>query len=399
MNLMTTINPVRYCKLCVMSSQRPRITFDSEGVCSACSYAYRKHNVIDWKLREKELRDLLDKYRRNDGSWDVVVPASGGKDSSFVAHQLKYKYNMNPLTVTWAPHVYTDIGWQNFQAMLHSGLDNISGQPNGIIHRKLTRLFFEKIGDPFQPFIFGQKSFPVKIAVKYNIPLIMYGENGEVEYGGDRKNENSPTHNLDDDVIKHYFSGISPEDLVAIGFDKKEINPYLFPPMDEIHKVGVQCHFFGYYKKWTPQENFYYAVKNCGFKPNPERSEGTYSKYASIDDKIDGFHYYLMFLKFGIGRATSDAAHEIRDGHITRDEGVALVRRYDGEFPKKHFKVFLDYINMTEENFWEVLEKFRAKHLWEKTGGIWRLKYQVTPHEEYIPNEEQPEQERICIAV
>ena len=369
---------VKFCKKCVISNQRPRITFNEEGVCSACQYAYKKHHVIDWTERERELWELLDRYRSKDGSWDVIVPASGGKDSCFVAHQLKYKYGMHPLTVTWAPHIYTDIGWQNLQSMIHSGLDNIMGHPNGKIHRELTRLFFKELGDPFQPFIFGQKTFPVRLAVKFNIPLVMFGENGEVEYGGDSKNEEIPIHDLTHDPKKHYFSGIGPDDLKDFGFKDEDIFPYLYPPMEEIERVGIECHFYGYYKKWIPQENFYYAVRHCGFRPNPHRSEGTYSKYASLDDKIDGFHYYLMFIKFGIGRATSDAAHEIRDGHITREEGVALVRKYDGEFPKKYFKVFLEYINMTEEEFWEVVDKFRAPHLWEKKNGRWNLKYQVS---------------------
>ncbi|MEW6220288.1 MAG: N-acetyl sugar amidotransferase [Thermodesulfobacteriota bacterium] len=368
---------VQYCVRCVMSNQRPRITFDAEGVCSACRYAERKHREIDWVARERQLAALCDRHRSRDGSWDVIVPASGGKDSAFVAHQLKDKYGMHPLTVTWAPNLYTDIGWKNLQALIQSGQDNIMGHPNGLINRRLTRLFFETLGDPFQPFIFGQKSFPVRMAVKYRIPLIMYGENGEVEYGGDKKNENSPTHNLGDDLVRHYFSGIGPEDLLEHGFTPGDLAPYLFPSQEELRESGIQCHFYGYYHKWIPQENYYYAAEHCGFVANPERSEGTYSKYASLDDKLDGFHYYLMFIKFGIGRATSDAAHEIRDGHITREEGVALVRRYDGEFPKRHFRDFLDYCDLTEERFWEIVDRFRSLHLWERTNGVWRLKHQV----------------------
>ncbi len=267
---------VKYCTKCVISNQRPRITFDAEGVCSACRFAEKKACQIDWKEREARLIDVLDRYRRHDGSWDVVVPVSGGKDSSYVAHQLKYRYNMNPLTVTWAPHIYTDIGWKNFQAFIRSGFDNVLGHPNGDVHRRLTRLFFERIGDPFQPFIFGQKSFPVNVAVKYNVPLIMYGENGEVEYGGDDKNEENATHDLEGDLTKHYFSGIGPGDLYQYGFKPSEIHPYLFPPMEAIRKVGIECHFFGYYHKWIPQEHYYYAVKHCDFQANPERNEGTY---------------------------------------------------------------------------------------------------------------------------
>lgn len=368
---------VQFCRKCTISNQRPRITFDQNGVCSACNFAVHKHNEIDWGKRKEELLRLFDKYRRSNGH-DVIVPASGGKDSALVAHKLKYEYGMNPLTVTWAPHIYTDIGWKNFQAMMHvGGLDNISMTPDGRTHRKMTKLAFEVLGDPFQPFIYGQYNFPLQIAQKYRIPLIFYGENGEVEYGGDMKNAYSPTRDYKGDQKKHYFSNLSPEDMRKYGISEKELIPYHKPGDEELDEIGVQIHFFSYYEKWIPQQNFYYAAEHTGFEPNPERNEGTYSKYASLDDKLDGFHYYLSFIKFGIGRATSDSAHEVRDGHITREEAVALVSKFDGEFPKKHFKTFLDYCDITEEYFWQVIDSWRSPHLWAKDGSEWKLRHNV----------------------
>jgi N-acetyl sugar amidotransferase len=368
---------VKYCKKCVISNQRPRITFDEDGVCSACRYAERKKNT-DWKERDKELKILLDKHRSKDGSFDVVVPCSGGKDSAFVAYKLKHEYGMHPLTVTWAPHQYTEIGWKNLQDFIASGFDNILGTPNGRVHRLLTRLSFEHLGDPFQPFIYGQKAFPMKIATKFNIPLVMYGENGEVEYGGDRKNEDNPKHDLRDDLINHYFSGVGPMQWTEHGISKEDLLTYMPPDIEEMESVGVECHFFGYYHRWTPQENYYYASEYTGFKANPDgRSEGTYSKYASLDDQLDGFHYYLGFIKFGIGRATSDAAHEIRDGHLTREEGIALVHQFDGEFPQKHYKDFLEYTGLTENQFLNVVDSYRSPHLWGRVNGEWTLKYRV----------------------
>ncbi|MBI4199955.1 MAG: N-acetyl sugar amidotransferase [Chloroflexi bacterium] len=370
---------VRYCVRCVVSNQRPRITFDEEGVCSACRYAERKRREIDWEKRERELCDLLDKHRRRDGSYDVIVPCSGGKDSAFVAHQLKYRYGMHPLTVTWAPHLYTEIGWRNLQNFIAAGFDNLLATPDGRVHRQLTRLAFEHLGDPFQPFIYGQKAYPMQIATKYKIPLIMFGENGEVEYGGDSKNENSATHDLHEDLIKHYFSSVGPERWAEYGVPREEVRRYMPPDLREMMEVGLECHFFGYYKKWIPQENYYYAVEHTGFQANPEgHSEGTYSKYASLDDQIDGFHFYMSFVKFGIGRATADASHEIRDGHLTREEGVALVRRFDGQFPQRYFKVFLEYTGLTEERFWECVDSWRSPHLWERVNGEWRLRFQVS---------------------
>lgn len=369
---------VKFCTRCVISNQRPRMVFDKEGVCGACLYSDKK-KTIDWKKREEELVELCNKHRKNDGSFDVIVPASGGKDSSYVAHQLKHVYGMHPLTVTWSPHTYPDIGRQNFQSFIDSGFDNILGTPDGNIHRKLTRLAFEELGDPFQPFIYGQKAFPIRIATTFNIPLVMYGEHAELEYSGNSKIGDLPGHKVTDEyMLENYFSGIEPMYWKKHGFSDKDLYYYTTPSSEHMIKVGVECNFFGYYKKWVPQENFYYAQKHCNFLANPDgRSEGTYSKYASLDDRIDGFHYYLGFIKFGIGRATSDAAHEIRDGHILREEGIALVKRYDGEFPKNNFAEFLKYTNINENRFWEIVDGFRPPHLWEQKDNAWKLKYRI----------------------
>jgi hypothetical protein len=214
------------------------------------------------------------------------------------------------------------------------------------------------------------------IAVKHNVQLIMYGENGEVEYGGDMKNAFRPTREIKDHD-KHYFSGLPPEFWVEHGISQGDLKPFMAPSYDSILANKTEIHFLGYYKFWDPQENFYYCREYTGFQPNSERSEGTYSKYASLDDRIDGYHYYLGFIKFGIGRTTSDAAHEIRDGKITREEGIALVRRYDGEFPQRYYKEFLDYCGITDEEFQSVVDSWRSDHLWRKTAEGWELKHAV----------------------
>lgn len=369
---------VTFCTKCVVSNQRPRIGFDENGVCNACNYAQVKNSSIDWEQREKSLKALLSQYRRSDGSYDVIVPSSGGKDSARVAHELKYNYDMNPLTVTWAPNIYTDIGYSNFQSMIHSGFTNILGTPDGQVHRRLTSVSFQELGDPFQPFIYGQTGFPMQISVAYGIPLIMDGENGEAEYGGDENTVDVSAFDQDQ-ALKYWLSNTPVEAWKRHGFTDKELHIYKSPSSDKLKSLGLKRAFFSYYKKWTPQENYYYASEYTGFKTNPDgRSEGTYSKYASLDDRIDGFHYYLMFIKFGIGRATSDVCQEIRDGHISREEGIALVKRYDGEFPKKHFREFLEYCNIDEGVFWQIVDSWRSPHLWSKTGGEWNLRYQVS---------------------
>lgn len=368
---------VRFCKNCTISNQRPRITFDEYGVCSACNYAKYKRTKVDWNLREQELIDLCDKHRKSNGEYDVIVPCSGGKDGSFVAHQLKNKYGMNPLTVTWAPLKASAIGRENLDAFIASGFNHILGTPNPQTTRKLTKLSFQHLGDPFQPFIYGQANFPLHMALKYKVQLIMYGENGEVEYGGDMKNAFRPDRDIQDHN-KHYFSGLAPEFWAEHGVSLADLYPFMAPKFEDIKKNCTEIHFLGYYKFWDPQENFYYCHEHTGFQPNTERTEGTFSKYASLDDEIDGFHFYLAYIKFGIGRATSDASHEIRDGKITREEGVALVKRYDHEFPMKYYKEFLEFCSMTDEEVHEVIDSWRSDHLWCQDDGVWRLRQSIS---------------------
>ena len=379
---------VKWCRKCVVSNQRPRIIFDKEGICSGCSNTKYKNSEVDWNLREKELIQLLDQHRRSDGQWDVIVPSSGGKDSGYVAHQLRYKYGMNPLTVTWSPLEYTDIGFQNFQACIDAGFTNLLCTPNGRFQRKLARLCFEELGDAFHVFVLGQISYPFQMALKMGIKLVFYGENGEAEYAGDPEYADKP-YKPSEEWVRQHFKGLTFRELLDFGlknkdylseddFTESDLIFYEPPSVKELNKAGILGkHFYSYYHKWSPQENYYYCTEHTGFKPNPERTEGTYSKYASLDDKMDGFHYYLRYIKFGLGRCLEEAAHEVRDGHITREEGVVLMRRYEGEFPQKYFNDFLEYLDITEEHFWEVVDSWRAPHLWRKVDGNWELKHPI----------------------
>ena len=386
---------VVFCSKCVMSNQRPKSVVEfknsdnqksglnidiNSSICDACNYNETKKK-INWKKRENELTELLDKHRKTNG-YDCVVPGSGGKDSAYTAHILKYKYGMNPLTVTWAPHSYTDIGWKNFDNWIKvGGLDNILFTPNGRVHSLLTKLAFKNLLHPFQPFIMGQKIIGPLIASKFNIPLIFYGEN-QAEYG------NAAEENSNPKMDTKFFSQKNNSEIILGGeklssiiknydFNLNDFEPYIPPPLDDLNSKKIEQRFLGYYLKWDPQECYYYAAKNTGFRPNTERTEGSYSKYSSIDDKIDTFHYYLTFIKFGLGRASYDAAQEIRNEKITREEGVSLIKKYDNEFPKKYFTHFLEYIEMNEGDFSSTVDKFRSPHLWRKKNKEWKLLHQV----------------------
>ncbi|HSL49113.1 MAG TPA: N-acetyl sugar amidotransferase, partial [Candidatus Deferrimicrobiaceae bacterium] len=288
---------------------------------------------------------------------------------------------MNPLTCTWAPHIYTEVGWRNFQSWIHSGLDNYLHTPNGKVHRILTRLAFENLLHPFQPFIFGQKGFPPKFAALHGIRLVLYGEN-EVEYGNplaeadtSRRDQRYFTRKAGREDL--HLGGVHVSELPKHGVTVRDLEPYLPADPDIMAEKKIEVHYLGYYLKWIPQECYYYAVEHAGFEANTERTEGTYSKYNSIDDRMDGLHYYTTYVKFGLGRASYDAAQEIRNRHLTREEGVALVHRFDGEFPRKWFQENLDYMGITEARFWEIVDRFRSPHLWKREGDRWTLRHRV----------------------
>ena len=400
---------VLFCNRCVISNQRPNsavefqnvpgskkttIAFDREGVCDACRFAERKATEIDWVQREAELQDLCDQNRKSDGSYDCIVPGSGGKDSFFASHILKTQYGMHPLTVTWAPHMYTEWGWRNFQSWIHAGHDNYLMTPNGRVHRLLTRLSTELLLHPFQAFMFGQKFLAPKMAQLFNIPLVFYGEN-EAEYGNPIEDTSSALRDSSyfsfDSLSEIHLGGVSVDDLISkFGLELNDVLPYLPARTNDVAEQKISVHYLGYYLRWHPQSAYYYAVDNGGFEASPERTPGTYSKYNSIDDRIDDLHYYTTGAKFGIGRATYDAAQEIRSGDINRDEGVALVQKFDHEFPARFMPELLDYLSlpaaeypaahkmferpiMDEEYFARLVDTFRSPHLW-KWNGKWELR-------------------------
>jgi N-acetyl sugar amidotransferase len=389
---------VIFCRRCVMSNQRPAsiaefrhtpdrrgakyLYIDQEGVCDACRYAGKKEQ-IDWEARERQLVALLDRYRRSDGAYDCIVPGSGGKDSAIAAHVLKYKYGMHPLTVTWPPTIYTDYGWQNFKNWIEvGGFDNISFKPSGRVHKLLTKLAIQNLLHPFQTFILGQKNLAPKIALQYGIPLILYGE-PEAEYGNPiaetQTSLRDKAYYAMRDLSEIYLGGVPVPGLMEKhSLSLNDLMAYLPADYRQLEQAKIEVHYLGYYLKWTPQESYYYAVEHTGFQARPFRTEGTYSKYNSIDDKIDDLHYYTTYMKFGLGRASYDASQEIRNNHLTREEGVALVQQFDGEVPSRYFDDVMQYLDMQPDEFWNLCDQFRSPHLWEKMGREWKLRHTVS---------------------
>jgi len=404
---------IKYCSKCNVINQRPTSTneylhdkftkqipieFDENNVCYACKTVEKKWDgKIDWREREKELIELCKKYKNFKGPYNCIVGGSGGKDSAFQAHVLKYKYGMKPLTVTWAPHIYTDIGWKNHRRWIDiGGFDNYLFTPNGKIHRHLTRRALINILHPFQPFILGQKSFVPQMAHLFKIPLIFYGETPS-DYGTKLGNSKQFSNNVKDSHPGFTLDPVSSIKTVDIklggdpisyhldqGFSLDDFQPYLPLDINKINESKIETRFLGYYLKWVPQENFYYAVENTGFEVNDKRIDGTYQKYQSIDDKTDGFFYYTAYIKFGCGRTMYDSSQEVRNGHITKDEGLGLIKQFDGEFPQTYEKEFLDYVSMTREEFDNLCDQFRPEHIWTKKSNRWELK--KTPWEYFEKN-------------
>jgi len=385
---------VVFCKKTLISNQRPNsaiefehniktkkktLYIDKNGLSDSWKYSRIKKR-IDFKKREKQLLELLKKHRGRYGKYDCIVPGSGGKDSCFAAHILKYKYGMNPLTVTWPPILYTDYGYQNFKQWISTGkFKNISASRDENTMIKITKLAILNLMHPFQTFMLGQKFFAPKIALKYKIPLIFYGEN-EAEHGNpiadNLSSLRAKSYFTYKNIDKIYLGGVKYKNLINDhNIKEKNLLDFLPASNQEIEKFPIEVYYLGYYLKWTPQETFYYAVDNCGFKPRPFRTQGTYSKYNSIDDKIDDLHYYTTFIKFGLGRATYDVSQEIRNDHITTPEGRNLIKKYDGEFPDRYFDEILKYLKINKEIFFSKVDKFRSPHLWVRKKNKWQLRH------------------------
>jgi N-acetyl sugar amidotransferase len=403
---------VRFCQRCGITNQRPNaarsefalvtdsekitIHFDDDDVCDACKAWDAKHETIDWAERERELRDICDRYRRHDGSYDCVVPGSGGKDSFVQSYLLKHKYGMHPLTVTWAPQMYTDWGRANLQSWIDAGFDNMLVTSNGKVRRILTRLAMETLFHPLQPFVIGQKNLAPRLSVQLGIPLVFYGDHG-ADWGLPLAESEDAHMNYSyftkEEESNLYLGGVSIADLKqSFGIAANDLHHFMPVDPDHIRKAGTEVYFLGYYEKWHPQANYYFAVEHSDFQPSPERIPGTYGKYAGLDDKVDDFHFYCYFIKFGIGRAVYDASQEIRAKDITREEGLALMRRYDGEFPARFADDMYRYISLPPKEFPQASEmfehpivdrdyfdhlcdRFRSPHLWRYENGRFTLRH------------------------
>lgn len=367
---------VVYCKKCIMPNSRPRIVFDEEGVCNACKNAVEKEN-IDWVARKREFTDLIEQYKSKDGSWDCIVPWSGGKDSSSIAYKLKYEFGMNPLLVTFSPMIPNEVGNHNREELLLKGFDNIFFRPDQKVHRKLAKRFFIERGHPKVAWDAGVSVIPIQVAVKYKIPLVFYAEHGDSEYGGKVLKEESRKIREFTEIIEHLI-GDDPRNWEDEDITVNALNPYIYPAIAKVKEVGIKALYFSYFFKWSMLENYNYIKDKYDFKTCPKgRTDGTFTNFDSLDDKMDNVYYYFQFIKFGFGRAVRDACRMIQNNQMTRQKALELAKRYDSEFPYEHFGDVLQYLDMTKDEFTEIVDKHRNPEIWRKEGEEWALRYSL----------------------
>ncbi len=361
----------------MMPETRPRIVYNDQGVCNACLWAEEKKTEVDWKARWCELEELCDKYRsRNTYKFDCILPVSGGKDSSYVAYMMKEKMGMHPLCVTLKPPLEIDVGVRNLQNFINCGYDHIHITPNPQVARKIAKEAFISQGQPLHAWIISVQTAIFRSAVLLDIPFVMFGEEGETEYGGTTKLKEEACYGLEDS-INIYLSGLDPRKYTS-WFSEKELYWWLYPSMDEFRRLNPSIAHWSYFENWESYKHYLLAKEKLGLEETPQRCIGTYNNFAQTDTTLYDLHCYLMYLKFGFGRCSQDVGIDIRRGAMMRRQALTLVKKYDGEYPQSYIKDYLTYFDMTMKEFDAVLDHYADKNLFKKINGKWAPTF--TPH-------------------
>lgn len=377
-----------YCRRCVMPDTKPDLHLDDEGVCNACR-SFERRKEVDWGQRHEELERLLERYRRPNGdNWDCIVPVSGGKDSTYQVIRM-LQYGLNPLCVTSTTCDLTPIGRANIENLKRLGVDYIEVSPNPRVRAKLNRIGLMQVGDISWPEHVGIFTIPVRAAVQFNVPLIVWGENSQNEYGG-------PAAAAEGNVLTRRWLeefggllGLRVSDLIGQeGIEARHLINYTYPTDEELARVGVTGLFLGHYLPWDGLANTLIASAN-GFKVYDRVVEGSMVNYENLDNHQTGIHDYFKFLKFGFGRATDLACLHIRRGRLTRQDGLDAVRRLDGLFPAEYIGKSLDDIlrplDLTVDEFVRICDRFTNRKIFrrdadgalvkDRDGNLTKLNY------------------------
>jgi N-acetyl sugar amidotransferase len=358
-----------------MPSTRPRITFNESGVCNACQWAEEKRKTVDWKVRWEELEKYCDQYRSKDGNFDVIIPVSGGKDSCYVTLRMAHDLGMHPLLVNIGPPLTFEVGNNNLDKLIAGGFDCIRVYPNPHITMKISKRELIDFGDPLLGWMISVRSSVYKVAIKFNVPFIMWGEDGDVEYGGSTETKNKPFPDLEYQ-IKINLSGNDPKKYLN-EYSGKELNFWLLPSAEEFKKAQIRDMYFGYFVCWDQYENYVLSKEKLGFEEKIGRNVGTYTNFAQTDTSIFDLHCHLMYLKFGFGRCTADACIDVRRGALDRDQAVELIKKFDNAYPEPYIDQYLEYFDMTQEEFDAALAKHANENLFEKVNGRWNPTFQI----------------------
>ena len=366
---------IRWCSNCIALSTRPRISFDDRGRCNACRWAEQKE-LLDWAARQQQLEDLLDRHRANGARFDCIVPVSGGKDGSYVAHTLRSRYGMNPLAVTVNPPLPLELGQRNLKAFADSGFNLVAVSPSPEAMRQLNRIGFEEMGFPYYGWLIAIHTAVIRVAKAFDIHLLFYGEDGEVEYGGSTETAHDPVYGMDYQR-RIYLEGGHEKVLARCDVPTSDLHFFTFPSGGESSRFDIDITHWSYFENWDPYRNYLVAKEYCGLQENEDSNAGTFTNFAQNDQALYALHTYLMYLKFGFGRANQDAAIEIRRGAMGRAQAVNLVNLYDGRYPEEFIDQYLGHYRMSPSEFDAVLDRWANRGLFEKIDGRWRPLFKV----------------------
>lgn len=366
---------LRWCANCLSMSTRPRITFDSRGFCNACRWVETKKS-IDWTERISDLERVLDTHRRSDGRFDCLIPVSGGKDGGYVSHSLKHRFGMHPLAITITPPLALALGETNLKAFNRSGYDLITVKPDYKIMQILNKGGFVEKGFPYYGWMTAIHTAVVRMAVDLGIELVFYGEDGEVEYGGSSENDYAPGLTVEY-IRRAWLEGDCERVYEHLGERRNDAYFFTWPSEEELKEHPVHQYSWSYFENWDPYRNYLVAKEHCGLREAEESNSGTFTNFAQNDQSLYALHTYVMYLKFGFGRANQDACIEVRRGAMDRQQAVNLVRLYDGQYPEEFMDEYLDYYEMKHEEFDSVLDRYADRDLFEKVDGRWSPRFVV----------------------
>lgn len=366
---------VKSCSNCVALSTRPRISFDSRGWCNACQWAEKKTS-LDWDARTRLLLATLDRHRGDGTNFDCLVPVSGGKDGSYVAHKLQNEFGMNPLCVTVKPPLPLEVGETNLRNFIDSGFNHLAVSPHPHAMRILNRQGLVEVGFPYYGWLIAIQAGVLRVARDFGLSLIFYGEDGEVEYGGSTETSAKPFYSVE------YMKRVYLENGYDAVMERAQLKDsqlafFRFPEFADSGFPEPEIAHWSFFEAWDPYRNYLVAKENCGLQEANTQNVGTFTNFAQNDQALYALHTYLMYLKFGFGRANQDACIEIRRGAMDRQQAINLVRLFDGKFPTEFLELYLEYYDMDSSEFWQTLDRWANRDLLEKVNGVWQPKFEL----------------------